>query len=156
MGFGTAIVRPEVLMARRLRYSFAQRNSRIIRCLGLWRSVRGRWEHPLPDHDRCSSLKGHHFSASAFTSAPGAFGVHCWQSVKAKFVKPTCSRSVVKRTWRWRARFDTHDPMYGPAVRRKRFSSICWLCGLASMYPASRWSVFCSGPPWISARVRSS
>jgi hypothetical protein len=26
--------------------------------------------------------------------------------------------------------------------------------GLASMYPASDWSV-CSGPPWISARVRS-
>jgi hypothetical protein len=24
-----------------------------------------------------------------------------------------------------------HDPMYGPAVRRKRFSSICRLCGLA-------------------------
>ncbi len=33
-----------------------------------------------------------------------------------------------------------HDPMYGPAVRRKRFSSICRLCGLASMYPASDWS----------------
>jgi hypothetical protein len=28
------------------------------------------------------------------------------------------------------------------------------VCGLASMYPASDWS-FCSGPPWISARVRS-
>ena len=27
-------------------------------------------------------------------------------------------------------------------------------CGLASMYPASDWS-FCSGPPWISARMRS-
>jgi hypothetical protein len=26
--------------------------------------------------------------------------------------------------------------------------------GLASMYPASDWSV-CSGPPWISARMRS-
>src|ERR1700683_5030124 len=44
--------------------------------------------------------------------------------------------------------------MYGPAVRRKRFSSSCRLCGLASMYPASVWSV-CSGPPWISARLRS-
>ena len=29
------------------------------------------------------------------------------------------------------------DQMYGPAVRRKRFSSICRLFGLASMYPAS-------------------
>jgi hypothetical protein len=37
--------------------------------------------------------------------------------------------------------------MYGAAVRRKRFSSICRLCGLASMYPASDWSVLCSGPP---------
>jgi hypothetical protein len=27
--------------------------------------------------------------------------------------------------------------MYGPAVRRKRISSICRRCGLASMYPAS-------------------
>ena len=27
--------------------------------------------------------------------------------------------------------------------------------GLASMYPASHWSVSCSGPPWISARMRS-
>src|SRR5229473_2924889 len=26
--------------------------------------------------------------------------------------------------------------------------------GLASMYPASDWSVLCSGPSWISARVR--
>jgi hypothetical protein len=27
--------------------------------------------------------------------------------------------------------------------------------GLASMYPACDWSVFCSGPSWISARLRS-
>ena len=27
--------------------------------------------------------------------------------------------------------------------------------GLASMYPASDWSVLCSGPSWISARLRS-
>jgi len=45
--------------------------------------------------------------------------------------------------------------MYGPAARRKRFSSICRLCGLASMYSASRWSVTCSGPSWISARAIS-
>src|SRR5713226_5552370 len=48
-----------------------------------------------------------------------------------------------------------HDPMYGPAVRRKRFLSIWRMCGLASMYPASDWSALCSRPPWISARVRS-
>ena len=28
-------------------------------------------------------------------------------------------------------------------------------CGLASMYPASDWSALCSGPSWISARLRS-
>jgi hypothetical protein len=28
-------------------------------------------------------------------------------------------------------------------------------CGLASMYPASDWSVLCSEPSWISARLRS-
>jgi hypothetical protein len=36
--------------------------------------------------------------------------------------------------------------MYGPAVRCKRFSAICRLCGLASMYPAFDWSVLCSWP----------
>jgi hypothetical protein len=35
--------------------------------------------------------------------------------------------------------------MYGPAVRRKRILSICRLCGLASMYPASDWSVGAPG-----------
>jgi hypothetical protein len=43
--------------------------------------------------------------------------------------------------------------MYGPAVRCKWFRRAgCEL--LASMYPAFDWS-FCSGPSWISARVRS-
>ena len=32
--------------------------------------------------------------------------------------------------------------MYGPAARCKRFSSIWWLSGLASMYPVSSWSCF--------------
>jgi hypothetical protein len=27
--------------------------------------------------------------------------------------------------------------------------------GLASMYPAFDWSSLCSGPSWVSARVRS-
>ena len=46
-------------------------------------------------------------------------------------------------------------PMYGPAVRCKRVSSSWRMCGLASMYPASDWSVLCSRPSWISARLRS-
>jgi len=37
--------------------------------------------------------------------------------------------------------------LYGPAVRCKRFRRPGW-CGLAS-----HWSV-CSGPSWISARMR--
>jgi hypothetical protein len=43
--------------------------------------------------------------------------------------------------------------MYGPAVRCKRFVDLV-VSGLASMYPAFDWSI-CSGPSWISARVRS-
>jgi hypothetical protein len=46
------------------------------------------------------------------------------------------------------------DPMYGPAVRCKRFRRSGG-CGLASMYPASDWSLSCSRPSWISARMRS-
>src|ERR1700730_16590614 len=45
--------------------------------------------------------------------------------------------------------------MYGPAVRRKRFSSICRLCGLASMYPASDWSVVLRATMDISAHAFS-
>jgi hypothetical protein len=44
-------------------------------------------------------------------------------------------------------------PMYGPAVRCKRFVELA-VSGLASMYPVSDWSM-CSGPSWISARTRS-
>src|SRR5262249_42458638 len=47
------------------------------------------------------------------------------------------------------------DPMYGPAVRCKKISPSWGMCGLASMYPAFDWSLLCSGPSWISARVRS-
>ena len=32
-------------------------------------------------------------------------------------------------------------------------SAICRLCGLASMYPTSDWSMLCSGLSWISARL---
>ncbi|MEY9706291.1 hypothetical protein ACVIWV_000443 [Bradyrhizobium diazoefficiens] len=37
-------------------------------------------------------------------------------------------------------------PMYGPAVRSKRFVDQV-VSGLASMYPAFDWSI-CSGPSW--------
>src|SRR5438045_9362915 len=48
--------------------------------------------------------------------------------------------------------FTGFDPMYGPAVRCKRFRRLGG-CGLALLYPASDWSVR-SGPSWISARIR--
>jgi len=44
--------------------------------------------------------------------------------------------------------------MYGPAARCKRFRQP-GRYGLASMYSVSDWSM-CSGPSWISARMRSS
>jgi hypothetical protein len=59
-----------------------------------------------------------------------------------------------ERTCRQSSRSVAPDPLYGPAVRCKRVSSIWRMCGLASMYPASDWSVLCSEPSWISARLR--
>jgi hypothetical protein len=47
------------------------------------------------------------------------------------------------------------DPIVWSGRASQEVSSICRLCGLASMYPASDWSVLCSGPSWISARLRS-
>jgi hypothetical protein len=48
---------------------------------------------------------------------------------------------------------------FGPDVWSGRASQEVFVdlsdVGLASMYPASYWSVSCSGPPWISARMRS-
>ena len=45
--------------------------------------------------------------------------------------------------------------MYGPAVRRKRFLSSWRLCGLASMYSASRWRYVLRAIMDISARAIS-
>src|SRR5215510_10136815 len=44
------------------------------------------------------------------------------------------------------------DPMYGPAVRRKR-DRRAWLSGLAQMYPASDWSSLLRATMDISARA---
>ena len=46
------------------------------------------------------------------------------------------------------------DGLYGPAVRRKSLHRIGGV-GVASMYSPFDWSARCSGPPWISARMRS-
>jgi hypothetical protein len=50
------------------------------------------------------------------------------------------------------ARFSESDPMYGPAVRCKRFSSIRQY-GLALMYPTSDWSVWLRAIMDISAHA---
>jgi len=50
-------------------------------------------------------------------------------------------------------------PIYWHNVWSGRASQVDFaelaVSGLASMYPASDWSVLFSGPSWISARVRS-
>ena len=48
-----------------------------------------------------------------------------------------------------------HDPdVWSGRALQENFVELA-VSGLASMYPASDWSVSCSGPSWISARVRS-
>ena len=64
-----------------------------------------------------------------------------------RFLRNTCRR-------RPRSSAAESDPMYGPAVRRKRFSSSCRFAVLHQCIRPCDWSV-CSGPPWISARMRS-
>jgi hypothetical protein len=46
-------------------------------------------------------------------------------------------------------------PMYGPAVRRKRFSSICRIPGSCINVSGLSLERLRSGPSWISARLRS-
>jgi hypothetical protein len=45
--------------------------------------------------------------------------------------------------------------LYGPAARCKKISSIWRMCGLASMYPASRWGTLLRAIMDISARAIS-
>jgi hypothetical protein len=52
-------------------------------------------------------------------------------------------------------RFSQYDPNVWSGRALQEVSPIWLMCGLASMYPASDWSVLCSRPPWISARLRS-
>jgi hypothetical protein len=53
------------------------------------------------------------------------------------------------------ARTSQFDPnVWSGRALQEDFAELA-VSGLASMYPASDWSVLCSGPSWISARVRS-
>jgi hypothetical protein len=50
---------------------------------------------------------------------------------------------------------DAIDPnVWSGRALQEDFAELA-VSGLASMYPASDWSVLCSGPSWLSARVRS-
>jgi hypothetical protein len=52
-------------------------------------------------------------------------------------------------------KFDANDPyVWSGRALQVDFAELA-VIGLASMYPAFDWSVWCSGPSWISARVRS-
>src|SRR5207244_6999912 len=57
-------------------------------------------------------------------------------------------------TYRGQGPNDAIDPhVWSGRASKEVFVEVA-VSGLASMYPASDWSVLCSGPPWISARVR--
>ena len=67
------------------------------------------------------------------------------QSRRAATSAPRSRSGVgVSRTWRRHANRSRMTRMYGPAVRCKRFRQP-GRCGLASMYPASDWSVCALG-----------
>ncbi len=67
------------------------------------------------------------------------------QSRRAATSAPRSRSGVgVSRTWRRHANRSRMTRMYGPAVRCKRFRQPGG-CGLASMYPASDWSVCALG-----------
>jgi hypothetical protein len=63
--------------------------------------------------------------------------------------------SAAKRTSRAACDFSQIDPNVWPGRASQEVFVELAVNGLASMYPASNWSSSCSGPSWISARVRS-
>jgi len=69
--------------------------------------------------------------------------------------KTGCPLLGVKRTSRGLVTMSAFDPnVWSGRALQVDFAELA-VSGLASMYPASDWSVLCSGPLWISARVRS-
>src|SRR5580693_3653818 len=65
-----------------------------------------------------------------------------------------CPLTEVKRKSYFRAGRTAFDPnVWSGRALQEVFVDLV-VSGLASMYPASDWS-FCSGPSWISARMRS-
>jgi hypothetical protein len=66
------------------------------------------------------------------------------------------SPQLVKADVRAFRRHSGFDPnVWSGRALQEGFVDLARMCGLASMYPASDWSVLCSEPSWISARVRS-
>ena len=61
----------------------------------------------------------------------------------------------VNRNWSAGGQNDAIDPdVWTGRALQVDFAELA-VSGLASMYPAFDWSVWCSEPSWISARVRS-
>jgi hypothetical protein len=67
---------------------------------------------------------------------------------------PSLVRFQANRTLSRHRRMTECDPNVWSGRAVQENSSSWRMCGLASMYPAFDWSVLCSGPSWISARLR--
>src|SRR5229473_8657122 len=68
--------------------------------------------------------------------------------------KPVFPELPANRTYGRHGPNDANDPsVWSGRASQEVFVEVA-VSGLASMYPASDWSVLCSGPSWISARVR--
>jgi hypothetical protein len=92
--------------------------------------------------------------ASARVRARGSLGCRNSRRRLARVRRLDCRGEGLLARGSTKANRPSLTRMYGPAARCKRFLR-SGRYGLASMYPASAWSVLCSGPSWISARMRS-
>jgi len=107
-------------------------------------------------------------TAIAYAVEPGENGVCVVTDAQYASVRPALAalarQGMAMRTFRGSRRSNGSVPdaveptrmtrLYGPAVRCKRFSSICrpWSCINVSGLTLER---YCSGPSWISARASS-
>ena len=69
--------------------------------------------------------------------------------------RPGSTRLEAMRTCRSFRRIVESDPNVWSGRALQEVFRRSGRYGLASMYPASTWSALCSGPSWISARMRS-
>jgi hypothetical protein len=135
--------------------------------IGVFQAFRSKHEY-LPRRERMLSsafpAQAPIFDETEIENVFGCDAICCgalgrdWHKADIPRLTAICLLSGAKRTCReGRKRFGLTQMtqcMVRPCVARELSSS--WrMCGLASMYPASHWSALCSGPSWISARMRS-